>query len=87
MVGLGPVATCCLLDSFLKVAKESPDHVPLDGAANFNVTVLIDSHNRGCIDTGTIEISGMEFPVIDDLIKRCARHFNKFHIPFSAPLR
>ena len=76
---LGPVEAGCFADSFLKIADQTADHVPLRRPPDLNVSVLVDANNGRRIDTGGDKIIAMQLTIVDDLLERLASHLNEFH--------
>lgn len=66
LVLLGPVKSGRALDPVFKLAQQASNHIPFKSSTDFNVALLIDSHDRVRFDSRTFEILNVQFIIIDD---------------------
>lgn len=76
---LGPIETCFASDAFVKLAQQAADDIPPAGAADFDIALAIDTHDRIAVHARGMEVVMMQLIIGHDLFERGAGHFDKGH--------
>ena len=82
---LSPIKPGCFPNSFVKIAQQAADHIPLIGPPDLNIPVLINPNDGIGFDSDRCQVLAVQLSVIDDFVERITCHLDELH--FSCPFR